>query len=151
MGRKGSWSIHDFILPSPPPVFTLCIFQLQRNENIFIFVPFLRALYLQDQLKQHNFKSQTKYFPSLPPIISVCQQKYTHKPIMFTYVHTASKPHCALQHGESFCIAGGSRRMGSERWETSRAYHFPFCASDPTLTEVREWVSSSLSRLWNRL
>lgn len=148
-GEKGKLKYLWFHLFSLlPSIFILCVFQLQRNI-CFCFIS--QALCLQDQLKKCNFKSQTKYLPSLPSIISVCQQKYTHKAIMFTYVHTASKPHCALQCGESFCIAGGNRRMGSERWETSQAYHFPFCASDSTLTEVREQISSSFSRFWNRL
>lgn len=113
------------------------------KTSLFLF-HFSSTLFTRS-IKKCNFKSQTKYFPSLPPIISVCQQKCTHKPIMFTYVCTASKPHCALQRGESFCIAGGSRGMGSERWETSRAYHFPFCASDPTLTESEsEFLAASV-------
>lgn len=148
-GRKGKLKhpgLHPF--PSTPLDFHSVYFQLQGNGNIFIFVSLLKYSINSSKC---NFKSQTKHFLSLPHIISVCQQKYTHKPIMFTYVHTASKPHCTLRRGESFCKAGGRRGMGSERWETFRAYHFPFYASDPKPTEFRKQVSSSLSRFWNRL
>lgn len=129
-------------------IFILCIFSGKEMKTSLFLFNFSETLFT---IQKCNFKSETKYFLSLSPIISVCQQKYTHKPIMFTYVHTASKPHCALQCGESFWIAEEGKEMGSERWETFRACHFPFCTSDLKLTEAREQVSSSFSKLWNRL
>lgn len=129
-------------------IFILCIFSCKEIKTVLFLLNFSGTLFT---IQKCNFNSETKYFLFLSPIISVCQQKDAHKPIMFTYVHTASKPHCALQCGESFCIAEERKGMGSERWETFWAYNFPFCTSDLELTEAREQVSSSFSRLWNRL
>lgn len=145
MGRKQNGRVQ--VSPLLLSIFILCIFSCKEMKTFLFLFNFSGTLFT---VQKCNFKSETKYFLSLSPIISVCQQKYTHKPIMFTYGHTVSKPHCALQCDESFCIAEERKEMGSERWETFWAYDFPFCTSDLKLTEAREQVSSSFSNLGTR-
>lgn len=144
MGRKGKWNIHDFILI---PLVLFCVFSSCREMKTSLFLFNL----LSSLFTRSTEKNTTSNVRVLPLTILVCQQKCTHKSILLAHVHRASKPHCALQCGESFCLAGERQEMGFERWEISWAYNFSFCASDPTLTKVRKSVSSSFSRLWNRL